>query len=163
MFNQAADTLYTRARDRGRWGLLWSALTGRPRGLLALDQLAASSTERSHRYDGIRMVPIRQIRGSEGRSQDFDRHFNPLQEHNRGRWLRVAAARQQGKVLPPVELIQIGDIYFVRDGHHRISVAQALGDQHIEAKVMVWQVSGPLPSETPARSSDMALRTATTV
>jgi hypothetical protein len=65
------------------------------------------------------------------------------------RWLRVAAARDQGKVLPPVVLVQVEDVYFVRDGHHRISVARALGQLDIEAEVTVWQVPGPLPWETP--------------
>jgi hypothetical protein len=63
------------------------------------------------------------------------------------RWLRIAAARDQGKVLPPVVLVQVGDVYFVRDGHHRISVARALGQQDIEAQVTLWQVKGTLPWE----------------
>jgi hypothetical protein len=94
-------------------------------------------------------VPIEQIRGSEGRSNDFDRDFHPLQEHCMSRWLRVAKARDQDKVLPPVVLVQVGDVYFVRDGHHRISVASALGQLDIEAEVTVWQVAGPLPWDAP--------------
>ena len=90
------------------------------------------------------MVPISQICGSEGRCHDFDRDFHPLQDHNKERWLGIARARQRGKALPPVELVRVGDVYFVLDGHHRISVARALGQRHIEAKVMVWQVTGPL-------------------
>jgi hypothetical protein len=67
------------------------------------------------------------------------------------RWLSVAAARDQGKGLPPVVLVQVGDVYFVRDGHHRIAVARALGQLDIEAQVTVWHVSGPLPWETRVR------------
>jgi len=100
-------------------------------------------------------VPICQIRGSENRAGDFDRDFNPLRDHNQGRWQRVAEARQLGKALPPVDLVQVEELYFVRDGHHRISVAQALGQQEIEAKVVVWRVSGPLPWET--RTTDGSL------
>jgi hypothetical protein len=106
---------------------------------------------RSHA--GLHTVPIGQIRGSEGRCSDFDRDFHPLQDHSRGRWLRVARARDEDKVLPPVELVQVGDIYFVRDGHHRISVARALGQLDIEAEVTVWQVSGPLPWDAPEQPS----------
>jgi hypothetical protein len=69
------------------------------------------------------------------------------------RWLRVAAARDQGKVLPPVVLVQVGDVYFVRDGHHRISVARTLGQLDIEGEVTVWHVSGPLPWDAPERPS----------
>jgi hypothetical protein len=72
-------------------------------------------------------VQIDRISGSEGRSSDFDRAFNPLRSHNRDRWLGITAARRRGKSLPPIELIQVRGVYFVRDGHHRISVARALG------------------------------------
>jgi hypothetical protein len=97
------------------------------------------------RYAEIQTVPISQIRGSEGRSNDFDRDFNPLQNHNKRRWLSIAAARRRGKALPPVGLVQVGDVYFICVGYHRILVARAMGQQDIEAKVMVWQVTGPLP------------------
>ena len=56
------------------------------------------------------------------------------------------------KALPPVSLAQVGDIYFVKDGHHRISVARALGQKAIEAKVVVWQVEGSLPWEAATRA-----------
>jgi hypothetical protein len=92
-------------------------------------------------------VPISQICGSRGRSKDFDRDFNPLSSHNRERWLRIAEARQQAVPLPPINLIRIGGIYFVSDGHHRISVAQTFGQKEMEAQVTVWQVDGMLPWE----------------
>jgi hypothetical protein len=146
--NQTIDKLYCRARNRGRWGQLWAALTGRSCRLLTLDEIRATCAICDNRDVGIQNVTICQIRGSESRGGDFDRDFNPLRDHNQGRWQRIAAARQLGKALPPVDLIQVGNLYFVRDGHHRISVAQALGQQEIEAKVVVWRVSGPLPWET---------------
>ena len=145
---QTIDKLYCRARNRGQWGQLWSALTGCSRRLLTLDEIRATCAICDNRSVGIRNVPMCQIRGTESRAGDFDRDFNPLSDHNQGRWQRVAAACQRGKTLPPVDLVQVEDLYFVRDGHHRISVAQALGQQDIEAKVVVWQVSGPLPWET---------------
>jgi hypothetical protein len=147
MHNQTTDVLYARARNRGRWGLLWSALTGRSRCLLDLGEIKATCAVHGHRDAGIHTVPISQIRGSEGRCTDFDHDFNPLQEHNQRRWLHVAGVWEWGKALPPVELVQIGEFYFVRDGHHRISVARALGQRTIEARVVVWQVGGPLPWE----------------
>ncbi len=135
MFDQATDRLYSFSRDQARRGLLWSTLTRRSRCLLALDEIEAAF----QRDAGMLVVPISQIRGSESRSSDFDRDFNPLQDHNKRRWLSVAAARRRGKALPPVKLIQVGDVYFVRDGHHRISVARALGQRSIEARVVVWE------------------------
>jgi hypothetical protein len=150
MIGQMDVTLYNRARSRGRRGRVWSALTGRSRRLLPLAEVDAACTVRTRRYTGMQTVPICRIGGSEGRSKDFDRDFNPLQHHTRGRWLGIATARQRGKEMPPVELIQVGDVYFVRDGHHRISVARALGQRDVEAEVTVWQVTGPLPWEQPA-------------
>ena len=67
--------------------------------------------------------------------------------------MNVATARTMRAILPPVELIQIGDIYFVRDGHHRVSVARAMGQEHIEAEVTLWKVEGELPWERTATAS----------
>jgi hypothetical protein len=144
--------LYQRALDQGRRGQIWSMLTGRSRCLFDLLSTEANCKVLDRTNAELRTVPIEQIQGSEGRARDFDRDFRPLQYHTRERWLSVARARQQGKSLPPVALIQIGDIYFVQDGHHRISVARVLGQKDIEATVIVWQVEGPLPWETLARA-----------
>jgi hypothetical protein len=152
MLDQATNHLYHHARDRGRRGQVWSALTRRSRHLLALTEIDATCASPAFRCPEIQAVPIRQIRGSRGRSHDFDRDFNPLQDYTKGRWLSVAGARQRGKALPPVELIQVGDLYFVQDGHHRISVARALGQQCIEAEVTAWRVTGPLPWDRPVRA-----------
>ena len=142
-----ANSLYARARSRGQRGQFWSRLTGRSRCLLKLASVEAACRLDTYCDAGLQTVSITQILGSEGRSTDFDRHFYPLRDHNRQRWLGIAQARHQGKELPPVRLVQIGDVYFVRDGHHRISVARALGQEAIEARVTTCQVSGPLPWE----------------
>ena len=83
-------------------------------------------------------VALADIVGSQGRSADLDREFRPLRPHQRDRWLNIYAARVTGRSLPPVDLIQVGRQYFVRDGHHRISVARALGQEAIDALVTVW-------------------------
>jgi hypothetical protein len=142
----SAATLYAGSRRYRRRGRFWGSRDSRR--LLDLSEVEGTCRVGARRYTGLHTVPIDQIRGSEGRSNDFDRHFRPLQDHCKGRWLRVARAREQDKVLPPVVLVQVGDVYFVRDGHHRISVARALGQLDIEAEVTVWQVSGSLPWET---------------
>lgn len=133
-------TLYNAALARGHWGLLWSYLTRRSRALLSLEEILLSSIVQSVTCAGTRMVPIAQIDGSEGRYADFDCNFNPLRDHTRDRWISIARSRQQGRYLPSVTLIQVGDHYFVRDGHHRISVARAFGDTAIHANVIVWHV-----------------------
>jgi hypothetical protein len=160
VYNQAqcgefgsAVTLYARSRRDGRRGRFWSTGSRDSRRLLDLSEIEGTCRVDARCYAGLHTVPIEQIRGSEGRSKDFDRDFHPLQDHCKGRWLRVAAARDQDKVLPPVVLVQVGDVYFVRDGHHRISVARALGQLDIEAEVTVWHLSGPLPWDAPERPS----------
>jgi hypothetical protein len=148
--------LYAAAHNRARLRGVWSALTGQPHRLLDLAAVQAQCDVRHRHHAGIRTVPIRQIRGSEGRSRDFDADFRPLRAHAKHRWLGIAGARWRGMPLPPVTLIQIGGIYFVRDGHHRISVARAFGQPDIEAEVTIWQVSGPLPWERAASAHSLA-------
>jgi len=147
MLFTSPKSLYSSARKRGRRGQRWSILGRRADRLLALSEVEDACDVRARCHAGIRNVAISQIRGSEGRGDDFDGDFNPIQDHCMSRWLRVAAARDQGKALPPVVLVQVGDVYFVRDGHHRISVARALGQLDIEAEVTVWHLSGPLPCD----------------
>lgn len=132
------------------WGLvrkLSSALTGRSNRLLDLAAVRRACDVGSRHFGGIRAVPLDQIRGSAGRCGDFDADFRPLGGHLKDRWVSIATAQQMGRTMPPVDLIQVGDAYFVRDGHHRISVARALGQKAIDARVTVWQVRGPLPWE----------------
>lgn len=84
-------------------------------------------------------VALEQICGSSslGRSTDFDADFRPLNRNTESRWISIAAARKIGKRLPNVQLVQKGNAYFVIDGHHRISVAQAFGDSTIAANVTI--------------------------
>ena len=142
-----ASALYARSCGAGRFGQIWSKLRGQSLGLLDLHTVAATCTVGDRHYAGTQTVPIGQIRGSEGRSDDFDVAFHPLKAHTEARWVSVAVAYMRGLGLPPVELIQIGAVYFVRDGHHRISAAAALGQQEIDAIVTVWQVAAPVPQE----------------
>ena len=117
----------------------WSRLTGRRRRLLNLAEVQQHLTIHTRTYAGVRLVPIDQICGSENRCADFDGDFRPLKYHSQARWASIALAHQQDIALPPIELVQIDDCYFVRDGHHRISVARALGQREIEAEVTVWE------------------------
>jgi hypothetical protein len=79
------------------------------------------------RHTTTALLPLNQIVGTEGKRKDFDRGFFPLQTHSRERWISVAAARRTGVTLPLVKLVWARDGYYVRDGHHRISVARAMG------------------------------------
>jgi len=102
-------------------------------------------------YAGIQVVPIRSIIGSEGRTADFDMDFHPLSEAARQRWSNVAMAYLSGQPLEPVQLIQVGNAYFVRDGHHRISVSRAFGQVAVDAEVITWKASHPFQRQEAAR------------
>jgi hypothetical protein len=133
-----ARGMYDGARLAAQLYYLWARLTGKANTLQDLGQTAARMPSGDGYYAGIRAVPLTLIRGTEGRLHDFDARFNPLKPSNESRWLSVAMARLKGVTLPPVALIQVADTYYVRDGHHRISVARALGEQDIDAEVLVW-------------------------
>ena len=143
-----ADALFASAHHAGRVRQIWAKLRGQSRQLLDLNSVAATGTVSDRRAAGMQTVPIRQIRGSEGRSDDFDREFRPLKAHTENRWVSVATAQLRGLGLPAVDLIQVGEVYFVRDGHHRISVGAALGQQEIDAVVTVWHVAEPMLQES---------------
>lgn len=113
-----------------------SKLTRRSRHLVHISEVATSSKGRDI---GIQIVPVDAICGTEGRTDEFDREFYPLQEYVEHRWVSVAAAMMRGISLPPIELIKIDDFYFVRDGHHRVSVARANGQKTMEAHVILWE------------------------
>ena len=89
----------------------------------------------SERSLGLQVVAISAIVGTVDRERDFDRHFRPTSARVRSRWEQIAEAMRRGEALPPVDLIKIGEIHFVRDGHHRVSVACALGHSDIDAYV----------------------------
>lgn len=115
---------------------IWRKLSGRRR-LLTFNDLFDDKPVSNGHYLGLHTVPLTQIKGSEGRSRDFDVNFRPLYAHQQEQWVNVATAWLAGQPLPPVQLLQVGNIYLVRDGHHRISVARSLGQQEIEAEVTV--------------------------
>jgi hypothetical protein len=85
---------------------------------------------------GLQIVPLDAIVGTVDRGVDFDRGLRPTSGRLRSRWERIAAAQRRGEALPPVSLYKIGDLYFVRDGHHRVSVAKSLGRDDIDAYVV---------------------------
>lgn len=155
---RAAAGLYNRLCFWAKVRWVWGKLTGQPRRLLDLGEAQGASIQRGSHYAGLQVVPIRQIRGSEGRADDFDVEFRPRNQRTRERWVGIALAREMGTPMPPVNLIRAGDIYFVRDGHHRISVARARGEEYIEAEVTVWALA-PQPVTSRAPTFDLARAT----
>lgn len=132
---ETAFRKFTKAHRRGWWRRFQAKLFRRTVRMQSLKDLESSQSLVVCHYRGISAVALARIQGSENRSHDFDDQFHPLYHHIEERWLNIARAMLQDQALPPVELIKVGEAYYVRDGHHRISVARALGQQAIDAIV----------------------------
>ena len=135
---------FGRARKRVFVNDIVAFLRGYQNQLLAFDDLSETVKDAEPVDLGIQEVRLDAIRGSMDRYRDFDLAFLPKHSGMRDRWQRVATARQHGLPMPPVELYKLGDIYFVRDGHHRISVCRSRGDTHIQAHVVELTSRVPL-------------------
>jgi hypothetical protein len=127
---------FARAHRRAELGGLLARLRRRPDGLLAYHEVRRGLVVAAESYRGVRAVPVDRIVGSTDRCRDFDRAFRPRRAHCAGRWVSVARAHGEGRALPPVQLYRVGDAYFVRDGHHRVSVARVRGQAAIDAEVI---------------------------
>ena len=151
VFDRMAGFDYRQARRKSFFNKVESLLTGKSADLLPLDEVRKLLPIRGQRELGAQPVPLDKIVGSEGRYRDFDRAFLPRREHTRSRWVSIDVAHYQDVPLPPVELTKIGDVYFVRDGNHRVSVARERGQEFIDAYVTELETPVPITAE-----SDMA-------
>jgi hypothetical protein len=112
--------------------------------LLSFDQVTDLLRSRQQIERGTQTIPIDHIVGSVGRYRDFDRTFLPLSGANEERWKRLDVALNKLRSLPAIDVYKIGDVYFVRDGNHRVSVAKANGLTAIEANVTEVETRVPL-------------------
>ena len=104
--------------------------------MLAFEDVVAAYGYLSERDLGLHVIALDTIVGSVGRGQDFDRQFRPRSARVRPRWERIAAAQRRGEAMPPIDVYRVGELHFVRDGHHRVSVARELGLETIDAHVV---------------------------
>ncbi len=136
---------YSEARFRAFLSQAAAIVARRPNELLSFEAVRRSLHDYGSSYRGVRTVPVNQIVGTAtNRYADFDRAFLPAQDRTKWRWKRVDAARIAGEELPPIQLYQVGDLYFVRDGHHRVSVARKTGQQYIEAEIIEVRTRVPV-------------------
>lgn len=134
-FQIRARADFSRARFKSFLNDIFSLFARRPNQLLSYDEVKEKLRIGGPIYRGIRVVRIDQIVGSLNRYHQFDRAFLPKQAEIAERWQRVNLAFYQDISLPPVLLYQVGEVYFVVDGHHRVSVAREQGQEFIEAEV----------------------------
>ncbi len=129
---------FLRARRRATMARVAARLRGEPddvRQILPYEEVIEALGFVSEKQVGPAVVALDDIVGTVDRQREFDRRFRPTTGRVRSRWEHIAAAMRRGEALPPVDLLRIGEIYFVRDGHHRVSVARALGHTDIDACV----------------------------
>lgn len=126
---------FKRARVKAFLNDAWAALSGRPTTLLSYDEVREKLSIGGPIYSGVKIVEIEKIVGSLNRYHEFDRAFLPKQDNTSERWQRVNRAFYEDIGLPAVVLYKVGDVYFVVDGHHRVSVAREQGQIFIDAEV----------------------------
>jgi len=134
-FAGRAKTDFAHARFKAFWNRILSILGGQPTTLLSYDEVKEKLRIGGPIYRGLRTVEVKKIVGSLNRYHQFDRAFLPLEDQIANRWQSIDRAFYQDINLPPVVLYKVGEVYFVVDGHHRVSVAREQGQMDIDAEV----------------------------
>jgi hypothetical protein len=112
--------------------------------ILPFDEVVAALGRRGERSLGLQTIKLDSVVGTVDSSRDFDRRFRPTSSRVRERWERLALAQRRGEAIPPIDVYRIGDLHFVIDGHHRVSIALATGQTTIDAYVTEILTSLPV-------------------
>lgn len=123
------------ARSRAFMQDMLGLLRGKSAELLSFEDVRARLRLREESYRGLQDIPVEKVVGSVGRFKEFTKTFLPKTNEMRERWSRVYAKVNSMEGVPPIEVYQVGDGYFVRDGNHRVSVARQIGAKTIQAHV----------------------------
>ena len=129
---------FGRARRARTFSRLATRLRGDPGDvnvILPFEEVVAALGRRGERRLGRQVIELDSIVGTVDRQREFDRRFRPTSTRVRTRWERIAAAQRRGEAMPPIDVYRIGEVHFVKDGHHRVSVGRALGHSDINAYV----------------------------
>ncbi len=162
MTDQSLKTIHTaiqdfrRARDRAAIERILALLRGKSADLLCYEDVREKLKAQATSSKELRDIPLDAIVGSVGRCSDFTRSFLPIQENDESRWARVELAMETLSGVPPIDVYQVGDAYFVLDGHHRVSVARRFGATHIQAYVTKVRTRVPLSPD--AQPDDLIVK-----
>jgi hypothetical protein len=113
--------------------------------ILPFDEVVAALGYEGEQFVGLKTIKLSALVGTVDSRRDFDRRFRPTSTRVRERWERLALAQRRGEPMPPIDVYRVGDVYFVRDGHHRVSIALASGQTTIDA--YVTEVRTTLPAK----------------
>ncbi|WP_243089479.1 transcriptional regulator [Thermus neutrinimicus] len=144
-----------RLERRARLLELVHRFKGEPDTLLPFHKALALRPREEHHL-GLRSIQVDRVVGSVDRYEDFHRHFLPRTPHTLERWKRLRALQLSGVEFPPIEVYQVGEAYFVKDGHHRVALAKATGQKFIDAYVIALGV--PVPVEPGDTVKDLILK-----
>lgn len=135
-YKSQASGDFNKARTREVFSNIFNLFKQENQELLSFDDVKDLIKPRGESYRGVKPVPVSKVVGSEGRYRDFNKAFLPKHSHTRNRWISVDEAHLKDIILPPVKLYELGGVYFVRDGNHRVSVSIAQGIEAVDAEVI---------------------------
>jgi hypothetical protein len=150
---------FNRTRRRRALARLSQRLRGEPgdvNHILPFEEVLAALGYLGEERLGQKVIPLDSIVGTVDRGREFDRTFRPTSQRVRPRWERIATAQRRGEGMPPIDVYRIGDMHFVKDGHHRVSVARALGHKDINA--FVTDVKTQVGADREIRLGDLPLK-----
>jgi hypothetical protein len=150
---------FSRARRRRALARLSAMLRREPgdvNHILPFEEVVQALGRRGERRLGLQVIPFDSIVGTVDRAGEFDRDFRPTSPRVRERWQRINTAQRKGQPMPPIDVYRIGELHFVKDGHHRVSVARALGYRDIEA--YVTEVLTQVGADRQIRLKDLPLK-----
>jgi len=154
-----ARTDFSRARRRQVTANLARRLRREPddvNHILPFDEVVAALGRRGERHLGTQTIELDSFVGTVDRTREFDRDFRPTSRTARQRWERIAKVMRRGEAMPPIDVYRIGSLHFVRDGHHRVSVARAQGLDVIEARVT--EILTEVGADADTKLHDLALK-----
>lgn len=139
LLSSQTDEDFHKAHNKALFNEIQHFLNPDEAALISFSDIKKMMRPKNEVYKGMMVVPVAKIVGSEGRYRDFDNRFFPKSMHLKSRWEHIDMAHIQDINLPPITLYELGGVYFVRDGNHRVSVAKAKGIEFIDAEVVSLQ------------------------
>lgn len=136
LMNEQAKNDFEKAKSKALFSDILALLKPEKKQLLSFYDIKSLVKPRQETYRGMKAVNISDIVGSEDRYTDFNKAFLPKKDHLKNRWVSIDKAYYSDVILPPIKLFKLGEVYFVRDGNHRVSVARTQGILAIDAEVV---------------------------
>ncbi len=156
--NDAQDD-FLRARRRrvlARLSALLRFEAGDVELMLSFDEVVDALGRVAERDLGIVTIAIDSIVGTVDRGKEFDRAFRPTSARVRARFEQIAGAQRRGTSMPPIDVYRVGELHFVRDGHHRVAVARAQGREELDARVV--EVATRVAADASMSAGDLPLK-----